>query len=623
MTRDVVRGGVDTWVWGATGKTRKNFRKGNYLQAMSNSGGAGREILLRLKSPVARKATVMSAQLVLRQAVDVASSAITLTVQRTTTNPNFETVTWARKPASAGPIASLTKTGPPAGTVWAFDVTEIVQAIADGAPGNAFRITSSSTNAIQFWSMNSSRTGPYLEVVWSTKPEAPTRLKPAYGAVASAKPIVQCDYTDHSGSTDLIAMQVQIDPDNDFGSPAWDSGTVPVSEPQLNLAATSYPGLAAGSFTYWRCRVRDGDGLWSDWSDSVQMIRYAKGVVTIVSPGADPNDFVSEFTPPILWTFSEDQTHFRVVVTPAGNPKRILHDSGKIQDTDESYTIPKRVLKDDSRYIVTVQCWDNVDREATSGEPVYAQASREFSVDYDPTIDPPSTLVATQPSLGVSGVKPWVDLVFMRATAPDTWTIVRDGVAIDTDVEPGDLLEVDEDGVTYRYRDFTARPEVRHDYQVRAEVNGKLSPPRTTTITPKCMGIWLVDPTRTGQQIILASRTAVSSSQDDLADTYSVMGSVGVVRSVMGLTGLSGAVTDGMLFSRRGGPRWEQMEAALLDFKGRPADEFRMVWGDLNIPVVLGNVHIAPHPETLTGRVMKSVSYAWWQVDEFPFDTEL
>ena len=617
MSSSYVRAGEDTWVWGAAGKTRKPFPKTPYLHVANGT----REALIRLKSPAPRGATILEAKLILTQADEfVTAGSYTVTVQRTTSNPNLQTLAWARKPASGGVTGSMTKTSPLGRTVWEIPVTAIMQAISDGQPGNLFRIVSSNPNVLRFRSMQSSRFRPYLWVRWTTAPETPTLLKPAYGAVASAKPIVSCDYTDHSGSTDLVAMQVQIDPDNDFAVAAWDSGAVPVVVPEIDLSTTSYPGLSSGSFTYWRCRVKDGDGLWSGWSDSVQMIRYAKGTVTILNPAPAPNDFVSEFTPPILWDFDADQTHFRVTVAAVDDLKRILHDSGKVLGDDEAYTLPGRVLKDGVRYRVTVQAWDTVEREATSGDPVYAQASAEFTVDYDPTIDPVTSLEAEQPALPGGQSRPWVDLVFTRATAPDSWTIMRDGVAIATDLEAGDLIELDEDGITYRFRDFTARPEVAHVYRVRPEVNGKLAHGGPSiTFTPSCVGIWLVDPDRTGQQVLLGGRGVDEYEQPDNAETYTVMGSVDVVRSVMGLAGLSGRI-DGATLRDRNGLKWAQMEKTLYAWKGRPADELRLVMNDLNIPVVIGDLLIRPSPDSMTGRVIKQVSFAWWQTDEHPFE---
>lgn len=612
MTSSIVRAGVDTWVWSA--KPKKNFHSGKWLRVASGD----RQGLIRLKSPAPRGATILSATLVLQQ-VDAVSGTHTITAQRIAESFNVNLVTWDKKPAATGPTATVTKSNPGATAQWEFDVTALLQDAADGQPNYGIKLTSSNTSEIKFFSLNASKQRPYLEVTWTTRPDAPTLLKPAYGAVSSAKPILSCDYTDHSGSTDLIAMQVQIDAAGVFSSGVdWDSGTVNVDTPELDLSTTTYPGLASGATTYWRVRVKDGDGLWSLWSDSAPITRAAKGTLTLVNPGAAPNDFVSEFTPPILWTFTGTQTHFRVKIAPANNTKKLLHDTGKVHSSETAYTLPKRILRDDQSYRVTVQVWDDVDREATSGDPVYVAVSRDFTVAFDNTVDPPSSLTAE-----AVADAPWVDVTFGRATAPDTWTIVRDGVAIETDLEVGDVpVGAVVGGVqTYVWRDYTARPHVQHSYLVRAEVNGKLSNSGPIAhVTPIAEAIWLVDPD-TAQQVILGGE-GFDTTQDDNADTYTVIGSTGVVRSVMGLNGLSGSVS-GALLRTRDGFDWEDLEATLMDFKGRPADEFRLILGDLNIPVVLGDLKVVPSPLTYPGRVVKEVTFAWWQTDEYPFEVHV
>lgn len=612
MTSSTVRAGVDTWVW--ADKPKKNFQAGPKLRVASGT----RETLIRLKSPVPRGATVLSAKLVVQQ-VDTVTGTHQISVQRIAEKWNVNTVTWDRKPPATGPAATVSKTGPGLFTLWEFDVTSILQGVADGNPFFGFRLQSNNASELQFYSMNSARNRPYLSVSWTTRPDAPTLLQPAYGAVTAAKPVLSCDYTDHSGSTDLSAIQVQIDAADNFVSGVdWDSGTVPVDVPSLDLSTTSYPGLASGATTYWRVRVQDGDGLWSEWSDSAPITRIAKGTLAITSPAAAPSNYVTEFTPPILWTFSGTQTHSQVRVALESNPKKLLHDSGKIQTSDNSYTLPKRILRDDQQYRVTVRVWDNVEREATAGDPVYVEAERTFTVAFDATVDAPTALVVAP----VPGT-PWVDITVARPTTPDTWTIRRDGVALETDLEAGDLTPAGTIGAdpAWTWRDYTARPEVEHEYLVRAEVNGKLSaggPSGTITVTSS--GIWLADPD-TGSEVVLGGLD-FDTDQDDNAEVYTVLGSTSVVRTVMGLNGLAGAVRGAWLRTRDG-YTWNELEATLYDFKSRPADEFRLVLGDLNIPVVLGDVKIVPSPATFEGQVIKEVSFRFWQTGEQPFEVRV
>lgn len=603
MTSSIVRTGVDTWTWST--KPAKNFHKGGLIR-LKNGEKRG---WLRFKSPAPAGATVLSAKLVLTQ-VDAVAGSVQITAQRAADGWQPPQINWNNQPGVTGAATSLTKASPAAGTLWEIDVTDILQAIVNGSTNHGVRLTTDSGD-VKFYSLNAAGRRPYLSVVWSTAPQQPTKLAPSYGIVGEDKPVVSCDYTDRSGSTDLNAIQVQTDASSSgFGAPDWDSGAVATDEPQLDLAGTSFPGLVSGVPMYWRVRVQDGDGLWSAWSDPAVMTYRAKGVVTITNPPNVASPTVTEFTPPIGWSFSVTQTHYRVLITPAANPKKILWDTEKVKGTDNSVTVPKKILKDDTTYRVVVQLWDNYpDRERTTGSPVYSEATREFVVDYDPTVDGALTMGSSRPSTR----EPWIDLVFTRASAPDTWTIMRDGVAIETDVEPADIVDLD--GITYRWRDYDARPEVPHVYRVRAEVNGKLSSGGpTTTITPSCVGVWLLDPT-TKDAVLLGGKD-IDAASVDLAETFDTIGAVGITRSVMGIGGLAGSVDSLMLRNRPGRP-WEIAEALLYDFKSRPTDEFRLIWGDMNIPVVLGNLTIRPHPDTLTGDVRKAVSFEWWQVDEF------
>src|SRR5690606_10791352 len=135
---------------------------------------------------------------------------------------------------------------------------------------------------------NEGKLGPELEIEWSDAPQAPTDLSPSGGrCVSIAKPTLRFDFTDNRGSTKIQACQVQIDDiDDDWSSVIFDSGTVPVEEPELDLARTDMPGgvfdgLSGGQEVRWRVRVQDGSGQWSQWSEGRRFKRDVKGTLTI------------------------------------------------------------------------------------------------------------------------------------------------------------------------------------------------------------------------------------------------------------------------------------------------------------------------------------------------------
>jgi hypothetical protein len=624
MTDVTVRGGVDTWV--RSDKPTENFSGGRFIQMQ----GTQRRGFIKIQSPAPLNATVLYAELVFTQDGEGVGEH-TITIDRVTSGLNFGQVTWNTQPGGTGIGPSITKAfGGTDGTKWVFDLTAYFQEVADGLPNQGLRLRDSGagTGAIKFLSSNAGvlANRPYLRVVYSTPPDAPTQMKPGgSGAIAVAKPVLQTDYHDRSGATDMAAMQVQIDTDEAFGSVDFDSGEVPLTTPTLDLAATAYAGLANYATAFWRARLKDADNEWSGYADAALLARVPKGTVAITSPGVGGT--VPRFTPTVTWTWTAPagpgggyvgqqattQTHYQLTVARTDDPSLILYDSGKIQSASLEHQVPAGVLTDDQTYTVTLYVWDNVAREATVGDPSYVVTTRDFVVDYDPDVDPPDTLTVQH----VDGT-PYVDLTWDIPTAPDSFTIVRDDGtgtrAVATDLDPADLLV---GGTTYTWRDYSATLEQTNTYTVKPEVAGALADAGPTgDAQPVAVGIWLTDPTN-GLAVVLGG-DRFSTEQDDAAEAFQVLGSLDVIRVVMGLTGLSGSM-DELMISTRNGVSWEEYQRRLYAMKAKPASVFRLAFGDLNIPVVIGNLRIAPHPQTMPGQVLKSVSFDWWQTSEHPF----
>jgi hypothetical protein len=614
-----VRSGRDSWV--NSSKTAKNYSAGSRLRMKT---GANYAFIWLKVPPAVRGKNVTSAKLHLVQ--DGAfTGSVTLSVQRVASSWIARLLTWTNKPGVAGAVKTMTKTSSADATDWAIDVEDLVQSIANGTADYGFRITTDSSTQLKFYSLQAARRKPWLELAWSERPDAPTNLSPAFGAIGIAKPLVTFDYDDQLGTAPLTALQVQIDAGNNFVSGIdFDSGEVASTVPELDLATTAYAGLSDGATTYMRARAKNSDGEWSDWSTVVSFSRDSKGSLTIDNPAADPNDFVTEFTPPIMWTFTgETQVMFQVRIVDTARPKTILHDSGVIKSTDTSYTLPKRVLKDSRNYTVVVRIWDAKTRvKGGPSDPVYVQASRAFDVEYDATVTAPATLTAVQ----VTG-KPWVDVTVTRATAPDSWTLMRtdDGVetVVDSDIDPSDVFVT---GTTYRIRDWTADPERPHTYRVRAEVNGKLSSGGpTAAVTVQVQGTWIGDP-EGGLEVVLGgygSRDAGQVEMGEESGEFVPINGDRTVRIVQSMRGLEGASASNLIIRDRDGFTWDELEGNLMAIKGRMSDTYRLVRGDRNIPVILGHISCDTHPSSRPGAVRKAVDFTFWQQGELPFEADL
>lgn len=187
-----------------------------------------------------------------------------------------ETLTYNNAPAVTGsPVWSGATGALVDGDRVEWDVLPLVQAIANGDPNYGWRVHT--TDDVRFYGFDSG-SGWTLTVELSDVLPEPTGLTPV-GVVSVPAWVAQVDLVD-----DVAAVQVQVDPAADEVSPAFDSGEVPSTVPELDLAATAYAGLADGAATSWRLRLKTGDNLWSEWSDWVEVERAVKPTLTLTSP---------------------------------------------------------------------------------------------------------------------------------------------------------------------------------------------------------------------------------------------------------------------------------------------------------------------------------------------------
>jgi hypothetical protein len=520
-------------------------------------------------------------------------------VQMLTSQLQASRVNWNNRPTVGGQIITTRAGAGGDNTLVELDVTPFMQQVADGAAWHGVRITIDRDLRYVTSSDGPSHQRPQLYVAWSEAPHAPTSLSPNGQVVTVAKPVVRFQVFDNLGDTTLAGGHVQADFNNtDFVDALWDSGWVPIGSAQVDLAATSFPGLADGQGMYWRVQVQDGAGLVSPWSDIAFTARQPKGTVTINNPPA-ATPVVSDPTPPILWSFAPGvQAQWQVYVVNPADPSRVLANSGVRTGGEVAWTLPEGVVVNQAdTYRVFVRVWDNVPRDPTDA---YSESYRDFTYVDDPNVGAVTALQMNQPN-------PWPGMFisWQRATVPDSFVIERDGHVVVPDLLPQDCYV---GGTSYRYVDPQAKCWQGHTWQVKAKVNGRVSESATLTAIPTLRGIWLMDESR-GLHVWIAGADGGTWTRPEDASVIAPIGSRKVIRRVQGMRNyegsLSGQLVDGY------GRTALQYQDDLEVIRNRPELPVVLAVADYSLRVVLGNINFAP---TLHIPPSRLVSFDFWEV---------
>lgn len=595
-----LRNAVDSWV--EQDRPSKERPRGTQLAVQNGEA----ETFLFFSLPVPRNATIISATLRLYTDGSFGGDGPTITVQRVTSKWNVSNLRWNNKPGStATNEANRSAASSGDGDEWAWNVAAMLQQVANGAAWYGFRITTASATRRRFRSAQAKAKKPTLTVTWSEAPDKPTTLSPAGGqSVNAAKPVLEMNYNDDSGSTTLAAAQVKVAADAGMAG-AFDSGEVTASgsKARVDLAATAYPGLAEGVTAYWQGRVKDAGGSWSDWSSVVSFSRTAKGVVTIDSPGVGGT--LTDFTPPILWSFSLVQSKAQVIVRRVDDGTEVF-DSGEFAGTDQSVTVQSltgdAVLTTGITYEVEVRVWDDTDRIGTTDDPAYSVAFREF------TVTPGATVGVTNLRFEPRAPLPGLVAKWDRVEAPDGFTILRDGVPIETNIEPDDI---EHDGLTWSYPLTNVRPNIDNEVSVAAVVGGVASPLTTETGRVKVAGAWLLDLDETHTLFIAGTSSSTLALVED-GETLVPLGAGHGIRITQGVRGYEGTIA-GVLISEGGKTVHEWVEEALA-MRAQPGVVRRFVMGTEAFDVVVSNLTVRPTGDSSPG--MRPVSFDFVQVSD-------
>lgn len=496
----IVRNMQDSYV--SQLKPTKNYNSVNRLKLADNGGSPSdqRFAYVYFGRPFPLSTNILVAKFRIWNA-GAESGSITVTAKPITQAWSASKVNYNNRPTVTGSGVAVTKSNPAAGTMWEFDFETLMQDVSNGSGWFGVRLEVNGTSTRAFHSAQSNTTSrrPELEISWTDAPEPPENLNPDDGLVSIAKPVLTFDFNDVAGDTTLGAVNVQanINGSNVWTSPGWDSGwvTPPNGLPMLDLNTTTFPGMGTTlpNWCWWRVRVRDAGGIASGWSDGALMGRLAKGTLTLNSPALSPNNYVEDTSPTITWTLASlpagiVQEAFQIWIFPVNNPSSILYNSGKITSTANSHQVASRTIKNTGTlYGIRLRVWDSGDREQTIGDPIWYDVYREFTYQGNGTVTAP-VVVSAAP------VSPWpyVDITFTRGTAPDSFSIWRDGELVEDDLDPADLFVT---GTTYKYRDRLVSPRQSHTWTVTAVQNGVSSnQPTGQSCTPSPSITWLMEP---------------------------------------------------------------------------------------------------------------------------------
>lgn len=594
MSTATVKAGKCGW----TGSAKPND---THEDATRLRAGTASHAFLRMRSPVPDGDSVTSASLRVVVASGAAGS-VTFTLKRVTSRPIWDELTWNNEPTVASSSVTATVSGPTDGTAVTLDVTSLLQLVAGGSTNYGWRLEASA--AVKIYGFDSANP-PKLTVDSTSQPAQPTDLRPA-GIGSLAKPHIVFSAPDVTGEADVQSVQVQLstsasptaDASGTWTSPTFDTAEVTSTTPDLDLASTAYSGLANTATIYWHVRWKSG-GVWSPWSDTVSYTRQTWSTLTITNPSSG---VVKEPTPPLLATYSPGVSRYRMMVLNASDNK-VVSESGwrdGASATTVSWT-PQIPLSDATNYVLRVDVMDANKRTPSPGDNEYLSATAAFTATFDGTVGAPTlTGAAKHPVL------PLPQLTFTRSTAPDSFTVKRDGIVVVADLDPADLFV---SGTTYKWSDPTADSS-EHTYAVAAVVNDKRSDwSSSSSVTVFPAGHWLISTDLSKYAVLLDANTDGWEVNDETA-LFSVVDASNHVQIDGALGNLEGT-TAGTLNDSSPAPATAAQMAANLESMRQARASVIMVTPDFSGLVRLRNVLVRAHVNRRPNQDVRSVSFAF------------
>lgn len=466
----------------------------NYGTAARLYVGTGFYSYLFFSNPIPLKAKVTEAKLVFFSAGPW-SGSVEVFARLLGGKWSANKVNWNNDPNVAGPAgASQVKSGAGKGTRWEIDISTHMQAVSNGQKFYGFRITATGAAVKSIFSAQAAASRrPYVILKWSDAPMKPADLVPRnLQIVGTTTPVLSWDFVDYSGNRNQSKYRLQIDNDNTFATPLYDSETLDpggvINSVPEHPTFQSWAGTP-GTTYYWRVKTWDGAGLESPWSDTEDFRIAALPTATITSPSSG-NPYVVESTPLVGWSMTGGTQEAYRVMLYDNEKNKVLWDSGRVDSTNNFATIPKGLITKQGgyEYRLKVYLWDSLDRVATAGVPVWCQAERVFTYQYGTGVPAVSSINVTLDALGMAA-----NVQVTRSTAPDYFNLVRNGVVVDSNINPVDVQNPSTP-TEYNIPDF-APGRQSNTWAVVCVVNGVSSAANPTdTETIKRKFSWLCDP---------------------------------------------------------------------------------------------------------------------------------
>jgi hypothetical protein len=398
----------------------------------------------------------------------------------------------------------------------------------------------------------------------------------------------------------------------------------------------TWAGISADATRWWIVRARDEMGQTSPWADVQSFTRTTKGTGAMSSP---PNGgTVEETTPPIITTLTgraQEAISYTLEQYVAADTEWVeVWSQGRraapaASAAAYSFGVPSgKITAAAINYRLTAKLFDDQDRDATPGDPVYVQVQNTFTFVRSATPSPVTVLTAAAEANSGPGVL----LTFNRAVgqaAPDFFALVVDSKRVMDRIDPADIIDGGSP-IVFSFVYYGAEPYTSHTFEVEAVtfVSGVLKHSQsnaTANYNPKPSGVWLLDdndppyrPANPPRRVRLGPGASLSLGIAESGATYHVIGRqdpVDIIDTVSGYEGtVSGRIhTDDPLESG-------VSSIANLRWMKRPRNvgrRYRLIATGLAIPVQLGVVDgFSPVGDAGAVRAY-DVSFAVAQIDEF------